>query len=101
MHKKDKFFLFTASRINVLCNVNSNDKSYPSSHSKVFSKPIRYINFFFQIKGIFADSQIPKTKPISVGIVYRPPKDSNFLQLVAEIVNYLNILENEMFHPVT
>ena len=38
----------------------------------------------------------PKTKPISVGIVYRPPKDTNLLQLFAAILNSLNILENEI-----
>ena len=40
---------------------------------------------------IFVDLFLPKTKPISVGIVYRP------LQLFAEILNSLNILENEIF----
>ena len=43
------------------------------------------------------DLLLPKTKPISVGIVYRPPKDAIFLQLYAEILNSLNILENEIF----
>ena len=37
------------------------------------------------IEVIFVDLLPPKTKPISVGIVYRPPKDTNFLQLFAEI----------------
>ena len=35
-----KSFLSTVSQINTSCNVNSNDKSSSSSHSKVFSKPI-------------------------------------------------------------
>ena len=43
------------------------------------------------------DLLLPKTKPISVGIFYRSPKDTNFLQIFAEILNSLNILENEMF----
>ena len=45
---------------------------------------------------IFVDLLLPKTKPISVRIVYRP-KYSHFLQLFAEIRNSLNILENEIF----
>ena len=49
------------------------------------------------IEVILVDLLLPGTKPISVGIVYRPPKDKNFLQLVAQILNYLNILENEIF----
>ena len=38
-----------------------------------------------------------KTKPISIGIVYRPPNDTNFLQLFAEILNSIDILESVMF----
>ena len=40
---------------------------------------------------------LPTTKPLSVGIVYRPPTDTNFLQLFAGILNSLNILENKIF----
>ena len=42
------------------------------------------------------DLLLPKIKPISVGVVCRPPKDTNFLQLFAEILNSLNVLENEI-----
>ena len=42
------------------------------------------------------DLLLPKMKPISVGVVCRPPKDTNFLQLFAEILNSLNVLENEI-----
>ena len=31
-----------------------------------------------KIEVIFVDLLLPKTRPISVGIVYRPPKDTNF-----------------------
>ena len=40
---------------------------------------------------------LQKTNVISLGIVYRPPNDTIFLQLFAEILNSLNILENEIF----
>ena len=43
------------------------------------------------------DLFLPKTKPISAGIAYRHPKGTNFLQLFAEILSSLNILENEVF----
>ena len=43
------------------------------------------------------DLLLRQTNPISVGIVYRPPKDTKLLQLFAEILNSLNILENEIF----
>ena len=58
-------------------------------------------NISKKIKGIFVDLHVAKTKHISVGMLYTPPNDSNFVQLVAEIVNYLNILENEMFDLAT
>ena len=50
-----------------------------------------------KIEIIFVDLLLPKTKPISVGIVYRPPKDTKLLQLFVEILNFVNILENEIF----
>ena len=40
-----------------------------------------------KLEVIFVDLVLPKTKPVSVGIVYRPPKNTNFLQLFAEILN--------------
>ena len=43
------------------------------------------------------DLLLPKTKSISVGIAYRPPKDKIFLSLFTEILNSLNIFENEIF----
>ena len=46
-----KFFLSTVSQINTSCNVNSNDKSYSSSHSKVFSKSIAaVVKYSFEIE---------------------------------------------------
>ena len=36
-----------------------------------------------KIEVIFVDFLLPKAKPICVVIVYRPPKDTNFLQLIA------------------
>ena len=36
------------------------------------------------IEIVFVDLLLPKTKPISIAIVYRLPKDTNFLQLFTE-----------------
>ena len=49
------------------------------------------------IEVIFVGFLLPKTNPISVGIVYRPPKDKKVLQLFEEILNSLNILKNVIF----
>ena len=46
------------------------------------------------IEVILVDLLLPKTKPISIGVVYGPPKDINFLQLFAEILNSINISKN-------
>ena len=50
-----------------------------------------------KIEFIYVDFLFPKTKLISVGIVYRTPKDTHFLQLFAQILNSSSILENEIF----
>ena len=46
---------------------------------------------------IFVDLLLAKTNPICVGIFYRPPEETNFLKLFAEILNSLSIFENEIF----
>ena len=50
-----------------------------------------------KVEIILLDLLLWKTKPISLGIVYRPPKDADLLKLFEEILNSLDILENETF----
>ena len=50
-----------------------------------------------KIEVIIVNLLLPKTKPISLLIVYIHPKYAHFLQLFAEVVNSLNVLENEIF----
>ena len=57
------------------------------STKNIFSKNISHLSGFVS----------SKIKPISAGIVYRRPNDTNFLQLFVEILNCLKILENETF----
>ena len=47
------------------------------------------------IKGIFFDTFLPKTKPIFVGIIYRPPNSINFLECFNKHLDHIN-LENEI-----
>ena len=49
----------------------------------------------------FVDFVLPKTKPISVVIAYRLPKNTNFLQLLAENLNSLNKLKTRYLYSVT
>ena len=48
------------------------------------------------IEGIFFDILLPKTKPIFVGIIYRPPTCINFLECFNKHLDDIN-LENEIF----
>ena len=38
--------------------------------------------FLKEIKNIFAQILLPKTKPLIAGIIYRPPNQSNFLEFI-------------------
>ena len=48
------------------------------------------------IEGIFFDILLPKTKPIFVGIFYRPPTCINLLECFNKHLDDIN-LENEIF----
>ena len=48
------------------------------------------------IEGIFFDILLPKTKPVFVGIIYRPPTCINFLECFNKHLDDIN-LENEIF----
>ena len=48
------------------------------------------------IEGIFFDISLPKTKPIFVGIIYRPPNSINFLECFNKNQDDIN-LNNEIF----
>ena len=48
------------------------------------------------IEGIGLDILLPKTKPIFVGIIYRPPNNINFLECFNKALDDIN-LYNEIF----
>ena len=48
------------------------------------------------IEGIIFDISLPKTKPIFVGIIYRPPSSINFLECFNKHLDDIN-LNNEIF----
>ena len=51
---------------------------------------------FNNIENIFIDLLFPKTKPISVGIIYKPPSQSQFLQQIITEFEALD-LDNEIY----
>ena len=48
-----------------------------------------------EIENIFAKLHILRTKPITVGIVYKPPDQTRFLKILSKSLNLLNMLSEE------
>ena len=48
-----------------------------------------------EIENIFIELLIPKTKPITVGIIYKPPDQTVFLEILPDGLNSLNMLSKE------
>ena len=48
-----------------------------------------------EIENIFIKLLIPKTKPIIVGIVYKPPDQIRSLEILLGSLNLLNMLSEE------
>ena len=48
-----------------------------------------------EIENIFVELVIPKTKPITVGIIYKPPDQTRFLEILSNSLNLLNMLREE------
>ena len=45
-----------------------------------------------EIENIFVQFLTPETKPITVGIVYKPPDQTGFLEILSNSLNVLNML---------
>ena len=45
-----------------------------------------------EIENIFVELLIPPTKPVTAGIVYKPPDQTRFLEILSNILNSLNML---------
>ena len=51
--------------------------------------------FSKEIENLFFDILLPKTKPILVGIVYRPPNQSRFLERLTSAITNTNDFDNQ------
>ena len=59
---------------------------------------IAKINSQTKIENIFFEQLLPKTKPISIAIVYKPPTDNRYLgYYLSKGFNELNLMENDLF----
>ena len=50
-----------------------------------------------EIENISFDLSLPKRKPISIAIVYKPPTDNRFLDYLSKGLNGFNLMENDLF----
>ena len=63
----------------------------------------KYINYNIldifpsEVENIFVDVLLPKTKPFTVGIFYRPPSQNIFLEVITENFNKLSLDEKEVY----
>ena len=48
-----------------------------------------------EIENIIFDILFPKSKPITIGIFYRPPNQTNFMELLIKNFSLLNLKDNE------
>ena len=50
-----------------------------------------------EIESVFFDILLPNSKPITVGTIYRPPNQSNFLEVLNENMNIIDSISNETY----
>ena len=58
---------------------------------------ILYSCTFYINKNISFDLLLPKTKPIYIAIVYKPPTNNHFLDYLSKAPNDFNLMENDLF----
>ena len=50
-----------------------------------------------EIESVFFEILLPNSKPITVGTIYRPPNQSNFLEVLNENMNKIDSIGNEIY----
>ena len=53
--------------------------------------------FSYDIENIFREMSLPKSKPMTVGIVYRPPSQTSFLETMNEYFCELDTFNKETY----
>ena len=53
--------------------------------------------FPHEIESVFFEILLPNSKPITVGTIYRPPNQSNFLEVLNENMNKIDSISNEIY----
>ena len=50
-----------------------------------------------EIENIIFDILLPKSKPITIGVFYRPPNQANFMELIVKSFSLLNLKDDEIY----
>ena len=50
-----------------------------------------------EIENLVFDILLPKIKPITTGVFYRPPNQADFMNLIVEKFSNLNLTDNEIY----
>ena len=50
-----------------------------------------------EIESVFFEILLPNSKPVTVGTIYRPPNQSNFLEVLNENMNKIDSISNETY----
>ena len=53
--------------------------------------------FSREIESVFFEIVLPNSKPITVGTIYRPPNQSNFLEVLNKKMNKIDSISNEIY----
>ena len=57
-------------------------------------------NLSKEIENLFYDILLPKTKPLLVGLVYRPPDKLAFLESLSEVISETHSFDNQEVYTV-
>ena len=50
-----------------------------------------------EVENIFLEILLPNSKPITVGTIYRPPNESNFLEILNDNMNEIDSVNNKIY----
>ena len=78
------------------CDQNRNGGSVACYVRNDFSYTQKSI-FPIDIENVFFEIHLPKTKPITVGIAYRPPNQINFIKTLSEHFAKLDMTNKETY----
>ena len=53
--------------------------------------------FLREIESVFFEILLPNSKPITIGTIYRQPNQSNFLEILSENMNKIDLISNEIY----